>query len=50
MKGINHKGETSRHPLSSTDAEKDLGVVIDKNLSFKNHIAQAIAKANCDQT
>ena len=46
VKGINHKGETSRHPLSSTDAEKDLGVIIDKNLSFKNHIAQATAKAN----
>ena len=45
MKGTNPDGEIKRHLLSSTDAEKDLGVVIDKNLSFKNHIAQATAKA-----
>ena len=44
MKRINHDGEISRHPLSSTYTEKDLVVVNDKNLSFKNHIAQATAK------
>ena len=39
-------GQESRHILAETEAEKDLGVVIDRKLTFKNHIAQATAKAN----
>ena len=32
--------------LSEIEVEKDLGVVIAHKLSFKNHVAQVIAKAN----
>ena len=46
MKDRDSKGEVKRHTLAHTEAEKDLGVVIDKKLSFKNHVAQATAKAN----
>ena len=35
-----------RHKLETTDIEKDLGVVIDSKLSFKNHVAYATSKAN----
>ena len=33
--------------LSKTICEKDLGVFIDKNLNFKEHIKQQIKKARC---
>ena len=38
--------QTQRHTLAETEAEKDLGVIVDKKLTFKNHVAQATAKAN----
>ena len=39
-------GQLTRHELDKTEAEKDLGVVVDKKVTFKNHVAQATAKAN----
>ncbi len=33
-------------PLQETTAEKDLGIIIDNQLSFDNHITQAVKKAN----
>ena len=32
--------------ITTTDKEKDLGVIIDKNLNFKEHIYTQISKAN----
>ena len=46
MKEMDNEGETKRHRLTQTETERDLGVTIDNKLSFKNHIAQAMAKAN----
>ena len=46
MKEMDNKGDVKRHRLAETEAERDLGVTIDNKLSFKNHIAQATAKAN----
>ena len=46
MKEMDNKGDIKRHRLAETEAERDLGVTIDNKLSFKNHIAQATAKAN----
>ena len=34
------------HPLKTSKAEKDLGVVVDSQLNFKDHISQAVTKAN----
>ena len=34
------------HALASSTAEKDLGVIVDSQLTFKDHIAQATTKAN----
>ena len=34
------------HPLKKINEEKDLGVTVDSNLTFKKHISQKIAKAN----
>ena len=34
------------HPLKKVNQEKDLGVIVDSELNFKNHISQKIAKAN----
>ena len=39
-------GQEKRHNLTESEAEKDLGVFVDKKLNFKKHIAQATAKAN----
>ena len=39
-------GKLIRTKLKETKAEKDLGVIIDNELSFKQHIAQAVLKAN----
>ena len=33
--------------LSETEAEKDLGVTVDKKPTYKNHVTQATSKANC---
>ncbi|KAK3757934.1 hypothetical protein RRG08_058248 [Elysia crispata] len=41
------KNSTSgKHPLKTSKAEKDLGVVVDSQLNFKDHISQATTKAN----
>ena len=34
------------HPLKNVTEEKDLGVIVDQNLNFKNHISSKISKAN----
>ena len=39
-------GNTTRIRLKETQEEKDLGVTIDKALSFKQHIEEATLKAN----
>ena len=39
-------GKLIRTKLKETKAEKDLGVIIDNEISFKQHIAQAVLKAN----
>ena len=41
------KNSTSgKHPLKTSKAEKDLGVVVDSQLNFKDHVSQATTKAN----
>ena len=40
------ENSTQRHVLAESDAEKDLGVIIDKKLTFQKHISQVTAKAN----
>ena len=37
---------TQQLKLKVTNAEKDLGIVVDPRLSFKDHVSQACAKAN----
>ena len=39
-------GEETKHSLNESNAEKDLGVIIDNKLNFSNHISQATGKAN----
>ena len=39
-------GNTTRIRLKETQEEKDLGVTVDKALSFKNHVEEATLKAN----
>ena len=46
MTSKNEKGELQRVTLKESTKEKDLGVVIDENLNFKEHVAQATNKAN----
>ncbi|XP_076448651.1 uncharacterized protein LOC143285278 [Babylonia areolata] len=36
----------NRHVLTTTKAEKDLGVVVDSQLTFKDHVSQTTSKAN----
>ena len=38
--------QVTRHKLVETNAQKGLGVVTDRNLNFKDHVAQSTAKAN----
>ena len=38
--------EGSGHQLTESAAEKDLGILIDKQLSFKDHVANITSKAN----
>ena len=41
------KNSTSgKHPLKTSKAEKDFGVVVDSQLNFKDHISQATTKTN----
>ena len=46
MNSKDKDGEPTRIQLKETEAERDIGVVIDNKLSFKEHIAQVTAKAN----
>eukprot|EP00745_Piridium_sociabile_P043063 TRINITY_DN87471_c0_g3_i3.p1 TRINITY_DN87471_c0_g3~~TRINITY_DN87471_c0_g3_i3.p1 ORF type:complete len:950 (+),score=231.72 TRINITY_DN87471_c0_g3_i3:692-3541(+) len=46
MKGHDAQGKQTVVELAESEVEKDLGVLIDKGLTFKNHINQASAKAN----
>ena len=46
MTSKNEKGDLQRVTLKESTKEKDLGVVIDENLNFKEHVAQATNKAN----
>ena len=39
-------GQETRHNLSESNAEKDLGVIVDNKLNYGNHISQATGKAN----
>ena len=34
------------HPIKNITEEKDLGVIVDEDLNFKNHISSKISKAN----
>ncbi|KAK3757931.1 hypothetical protein RRG08_058245 [Elysia crispata] len=44
---VPNKNSTSgKHPLKNSKAEKDLGVIVDSQLNFKDHISQATTKAN----
>ena len=46
MKESREDGEEDRKQLKHSEAEKDLGVIIDRKLTFKNHVEKAAAKAN----
>jgi hypothetical protein len=46
MKSKDTNGDDCILQLSESEAEKDLGVAIDKKLSFKQHVAQAISKVD----
>ena len=38
--------QVTRHKLAETNVQEGLGVVTDRNLNFKDHVAQSTAKAN----
>ena len=46
MKGTDPNGENIIHTLKDCKNVKDLGIIVDHKLSFKDHIASATAKAN----
>jgi hypothetical protein len=46
MEGKDSNGDKCTHALSVTTSERDLGVIVDSKLTFKDHVAQATAKAN----
>jgi hypothetical protein len=46
MRSKSSDGSECSHALAVSEAERDLGVVIDNRLTFRNHVAQATAKAN----
>ena len=46
MMSTNEEGIREKVTLKETENEKDLGVLIDNNLSFKEHVAQMKSKAN----
>ena len=41
-----HDGYDVGEPLEEVTSEKDIGVIIDNELSFSNHLAEKINKAN----
>ena len=46
MKKTNSDGSINTILLTESEAEKDLGVHIDNNLNFKEHIEKTTARAN----
>ena len=46
MNSIDKNGREIRTQLKETPQEKDLGVIVDNSLSFKQHITQSTMKAN----
>ena len=52
---VMHLGRNNRHhtyrlensPLVSTEAEKDLGVIIDSKMNMGRQCGEAVRKANC---
>ena len=40
------KETNEKHALAASKAEKDLGVIVDSQLTFKDHISQSTTKAN----
>ena len=46
MSSTSETGESTTIVLNQCHHEKDLGVIIDENLSFKEHVMQATSKAN----
>jgi hypothetical protein len=46
MKSKDANGDDCILKLAESEAEKDLGVMIDNKLSFKQHVSQATSKAN----
>ena len=46
MIGKDQEGNSTRVTLKETASEKDLGVLIDDRLTFKDHVAQSTKKAN----
>ena len=40
------KEDGTQHKLAEATEEKDLGIIIDSNLTFNNHINQKVNKAN----
>ena len=46
MTGKNSDGSNYILTLAESEVEKDLGVIVDSRLSFKQHVAQCTTKAN----
>ena len=44
--GPSYRLREEMDPMKQTEHEKDIGVVIDTKLSFEEHIAQKVKKAN----
>ena len=40
------KDLNEKHALTNSKDEKDLGIIVDSQLTFKNHISQSTTKAN----
>ena len=45
-KNQQHKYKMNEHMLEEVEVEKDLGVIVDKNLKFHKHASFAVKKAN----
>ena len=46
MKGTDENGNEKTYTLKESTKEKDLGVIVDNELDFKQHVATVTAKAN----